>query len=115
MTCLDEPTEELSGLDALFYDVTLTDESTGLPLTTGVVQVLLCTVDTVAPLHPSAAIVSLTHVAAGRWTGTHNPADLVIALAALPVGRVFDRVLAVDNYTNGRRLARCRKVAVKEN
>jgi hypothetical protein len=115
MSCHDELLEDVSGLDAVFYDVTLTDESTGLPLTTGVVQMLLCAVDTVAPLHPSAAIVSLTHVAAGRWTGTHTPANLTTALASLPVRRQFDRVLVVDTYTNGRRLARCRKVAVKEN
>lgn len=115
MTCQDDTLEELSGLDAVFYDVTLTDESSDTPITTGVVQMLLCPTNTVAPLHPSAAIVSLTHVAAGRWTGTHNPVDLATALASVPVGRTFDRVLVVDNFTSGRRLARCKRVAIKDN
>lgn len=115
MSCDDATIEDISGLDTLFYDVTLTDESTGAPLTTGVVQVQLCVAGTLTPLHPSAAIVSLAHVAAGRWTGIHGTTDLATALASVPVGRQFDRVLAVDNYTNGRRLARCRRVAVKDN
>lgn len=115
MSCDDTTLEEISGLDALFYDVTLTDESTGAPITTGVVQVQLCTAGTVAPLHPSAAICSLTHVAAGRWTGTHGLADLATTFAGLANGRRFDRVLVADTLTNGRLLARCVKVAVKAN
>ena len=109
MSCDDTTLEEISGLDALFYDVTLTDESTGA------VQVQLCTAGTVAPLHPSAAICSLTHVAAGRWTGTHGLADLATTFAGLANGRRFDRVLVADTLTNGRLLARCVKVAVKAN
>lgn len=111
----DAALEDVSGLDSLFYDVQLTDESTGAPLTSGVVQVVLTRSDTVTPLDPFAAVCSLSHVAAGRWTGTHSRVDVATAIAGVPIGRQFDRVLIVDNFTNGRRLARCRRVAVKDN
>ncbi len=100
--------EEISGLDDLFYDVTLTNESTGAALTTGTVSVALCTHGTTSQL-ASGCTQSLTHVAAGRWTGTH---DFSSFAAALPTaGKLFDKVLVVSGMAT-RRLSICKRVAI---
>ena len=101
--------ENISGLDDLFYDVTLTDASTGAALTTGTVSVKLCTLGTTTALGASST-QALTHVAAGRWTATHDAASFLGDLPAL--GGRFDRVLFVTGQTDGRLLARCRRVAI---
>jgi hypothetical protein len=101
--------ENISGLDDLFYDVTLTDASTGAAITTGTVSVKLCTLGTVTALG-SQSTKALAHVAAGRWTGVH---DAALFEPDLPdIGRRFDRVLLVSGITDGRLLARCRRVAI---
>jgi hypothetical protein len=105
-------TENVSGLDDLFYDVTLTDASTGTALTAGTVTVALCTARTTTPLG-NTATVTLTHVANGRWTGVHDGADVASAISALPLGGAFDRVLFVAGAAT-RRLATCRRVTVVE-
>lgn len=104
------PTEEVSGLDDLFYDVTLTDASTGAPLTSGTVTMKLCTVGTTTALAAQAS-VSLTHQGAGRWTGTHQSGDVATSLTGLAFGQSFDRVLLVVNVGE-RLLARATKVAI---
>lgn len=105
--------EMVSGLDDLFYDVTLTDESTGAALTTGTVSMRLCAVNTATALGGlAAATQALTHVAAGRWTGVHDGADVSAAVTTLSVGQRFDRCVIVAGLTGGRRVARCKRVAV---
>lgn len=99
---------DVSGLDDLFHDVTLTDVSTGAALTTGSVTVVLCTHRTTTSLG-TGATCTLTHTAAGRWTGVHDDADISLAIAALPNGAYFDRVLRVQGMA-GRKLGTCRKV-----
>lgn len=101
-------TENVSGLDDLFYDVTLTDESTGAAITTGTVTMTLCERGTTTSLGSGAA-KSLTHVAAGRWTATHDASDFVAVLPG--VNQQFDRVLTVTGSA-ARLLARCRRVAI---
>ena len=112
-TACDDAIEDVSGLDDLFYDVTLTDESTGDPLETGNVDVRLCTVNTTAALHVTAATQALTHIADGRWTAVHDDANVLNAIAGLAVRQQFDRVLIVNGIA-ARKLARCRRVVVVE-
>ena len=102
--------EDVSGLDDLFYDVTLTDAGTGAALTTGAVTMQLVTAGTVTPLGATANC-PLTHVAAGRWTGTHDAADVLAAITGLAVGQQFDRVLVVTGL-GVRKRASCRRVVV---
>jgi hypothetical protein len=104
------PTESISGLDDLFYDVTLTDASTGAALTSGTVTMKLCTVGTTTALGGSAS-VSLAHQGAGRWTGTHDSTDVATSISSLAIGQPFDRVLLVTNVGE-RLLARATKVAI---
>jgi hypothetical protein len=106
--------EPYSGLDDIFYDVTLTDASTGLALTTGSVIMRLCTRGTSTALGGlSAASQTLTHQGAGRWTGTHDNLDIATAVATLNVGQLFDRVLIVANLA-GRKIATCQRVVVAD-
>lgn len=104
------PTETVSGLDDLFYDVTLTDASTNAALTSGTVTMKLCTVGTTTALAAQAS-VSLVHQGAGRWTGVHQSSDVAASLAGLAAGQAFDRVLLVLNVGE-RLLARATKVAI---
>lgn len=101
--------EKISGLDDLFYDVTLTDASTGAALTSGTVSVKLCTVGTTTALG-AGSTQALAHVAAGQWTAVHDAATFEPDLP--PVGGRFDKVLFVAGQTDGRLLARCRRVAI---
>lgn len=107
---MSETITDVSGLDDLFHDVTLTDASTGAAITTGTVTVVLCTVRTTSSLG-TGATCTLAHTAAGRWTGVHDDAAIATAIAALPPGGLFDRVLFVQG-TAARRLGTCRKVPV---
>lgn len=102
---------EVSGLDDVFYDYTLEDESTGAPFTTGTVEVHLCVVGTVTLLHPTAAKQALTHQSAGRWTAVHDDAQIATAIASLAIGQQFDRVLVVPGIA-ARRRRRCVRVRV---
>ena len=101
--------EKISGLDDLFYDVTLTDASTGTALTSGTVSVKLCTMATTTALG-AGSTQALSHVAAGRWTATHDAAGFLADLPA--IGSRFDKVLFVSGQTDGRLLARCKRVAI---
>ena len=103
------PDEKISGLDDLFYDVTLTDASTGAALTSGTVSVKLCTLGTTTALG-AGSTQALSHVAAGRWTATHDAATFEPDLPE--IGGRFDKVLFVTGQTDGRLLARCRRVAI---
>ena len=106
--------EPYSGLDDIFYDVTLTDASTGLALTTGSVIMRLCTRGTATALGGlSVASQTLTHQGSGRWTGTHDNLDIASALATVTVGQLFDRVLIVANLA-GRKIATCQRVPVAD-
>jgi len=108
---MTEP-ERFSGLDDEFYDVTLTDASTGAAITTGTVTMRLCDAGTTTALGGlSASSQSLTHVAAGRWTGVHDDASVLAAIASLAVGQSFDRVLLVAGLA-ARTMAACRRVRV---
>lgn len=105
--------EEISGLDDLFYDVTLTDASTGTALTPALaptVTMMLCRLGTTTPLSPTASQV-LTFQSAGRWTGIHDDANVLAALSTIAVGHRFDRVLQVGTLAV-RRMATCRRVAI---
>lgn len=102
--------EDISGLDDLFHDVTLTDQSTGAALTTGTVSMVFCKVGTATPLSGTSS-QALAHVAAGRWTAIHDAADVADAIADLAIGAQFDRVVIVDGGAK-RTLARCRRVAI---
>lgn len=112
MTRDTAPREAISGLDDLFYDITLTDASTGAPITSGAVTMRLVRRRTATPLHATAALCALTHVSAGRWTGVHDGADVATALATLPMGAEFDRIVVVDGLTDGRLVAVCKRVPV---
>lgn len=101
-------TDTVSGLDDLFYDVWLTDASAG-ELDSGTVTVKLCTMGTTTALGGGSS-QALTHVGGGRWTATHDAAGFLADLPA--VGRYFDRVLFVTGQTDGRLLARCKRVAI---
>lgn len=108
----DTMTQEISGLDDLFYDVTITDASTGLPLTTGSVIMRLCTTGTATALGGlSVSSQVLTHMGSGRWTATHDNLDIAIAVATIPVGTKFDRCLIVANLA-ARKVATCKRVTV---
>jgi len=101
--------EKISGLDDLLYDVTLTDNDTGDPFTSGDVTMVLCKLDTVEPLG-DGSIQALEHVGEGRWKATHDADDFAADLPAL--NKKFDRVIKVAGITDGRHLARCRRVAI---
>lgn len=101
--------ELISGLDDLFYDLTLQDENTGSPLVSGTVTVRLCQVGTTTALGPNSSVV-LSHVGGGRWTGVHDAALFAADLPA--VGSLFDRVLLISDATNGRLLTRCRRISI---
>jgi hypothetical protein len=103
--------ERISGLDDLFYDVTLTDQSTGGALTTGSVEMRLCTKGTTTALVSPAGVQALTHVGAGRWTGVHDDLDVAAALAGVSQGQLFDRVVIATGLA-ARKLATCQKVPV---
>lgn len=105
------PQELVSGLDDIFYDVTLTDASTGTALASGSTVIMsLCTVGTTTALGATATL-TLTSQGAGRWTGTHDVADVATAISTLSIGQAFDRVLTVTGI--GRRiLARCFRVSI---
>lgn len=102
--------ELISGLDDLFYDLSLTDPATGAPLTTGTVQVKLCAVGTTTPLGANSTVALAYQTSIQRWTGTHDAA--LFAADLPPVGALFDRVLFVNGQTSGRLLARCRRVSI---
>ena len=106
MTLIDY--ELISGLDDLFYDLTLTDEATGTALTSGTVSVVLCEANTTTSLGTGAS-KALTHVADGRWTATHDYADFASLLPR--AGVAFDKVLVVAGVAS-RRLARCKRVGI---
>lgn len=103
--------ERISGLDDLFYDVTLTDQSTGAALTTGTVEMRLCAKGTTTALVSPAGVQSLTHVGAGRWTGVHDDANVAAALVGVSQGQLFDRVVIATGLA-ARKLASCQKVPV---
>jgi hypothetical protein len=105
-----EGIEQISGLDDLFYDITVTDESTGQPLTSGVVIMRLSPTGTKDQLNASAqAEKSLTHAGAGRWIGTHDDVDVIAVLSAVKMRALFDRVVIVNNLA-ARKVATCRRV-----
>jgi hypothetical protein len=107
----DSSYTDVSGLDDIFYDVTLTDPS-GTAITTGTVTMRLCTAGTTTALGGLvAASQALTHQGAGRWTGTHDDTNVAAAIASLSVGQRFDRVLLVTGMA-ARKVATCRKVVV---
>lgn len=106
----DTTIRDVSGLDDLFHDVTITDVSTGTAVTTGTVTATLCSYKTTTSLGTGAAC-PLAHVSAGRWTGVHDDANVTTALAALPAGGLFDIVITVQGMA-GRKLRTCRKVVV---
>lgn len=106
-----ETIENISGLDDLFYDVTLTDESTGAAMTTGSVEMRLCARGSATALVSPAGVQALAHVAAGRWTGVHDDANVAAALVGISQGQLFDRVLVVSGLA-ARKLATCQKVPV---
>jgi hypothetical protein len=108
-----ETYEDISGLDDLFYDVTLTDASTGAALTAAqapTVTMMLCRLGTTTPLAPTAS-QTLTFQSAGRWTGLHDDADVLAAIGTVAIGQRFDRVLQVGTLAT-RRMATCRRVAI---
>ena len=105
--------EGFSGLDDVYYSITLYDVSTGLPFTSGSVSVRLCAVNTATALGGlSAASQALAHSGAGRWIGVHDSTNVSAALATLTVGQRFDRCLVVTGLTAGRRIAQCKRVLV---
>lgn len=104
--------EQISGLDDVFHDITLTDESTGTPLETGTVTMRYCFPGTATALGTGSEKV-LTHVGSGRWTGVHDDADIATAIASLASGATFDRCVIVAG-TRVKRLATCKKVVVAE-
>jgi hypothetical protein len=106
MTVYNE--ELISGLDDLLYDVTLGDPVTGAPITSGAVEVRLCTVGTITPLGPNSTCI-LVHQAGGRWVGQHDGAAFSYDLPA--IGELFDKVLIVGGSAE-RLLARCRRVSI---
>jgi hypothetical protein len=105
----------VSGYDDLFYDVTLTDESTDQPLTpqaAGTVSVSLCRINTTTPLGQTATQV-LSSQGSGRWTGLHDDADVLAALNAgnVVIGQQFDLVLTIGSVAI-RKLGTCQRVAI---
>lgn len=105
----------VSGYDDLFYDVMLTDESTGFPLTpaaAGTVSVVLCQANTTTPLGGTAT-QSLGSQGNGRWTGLHDDTDILAALTSggIAVGQKFDLILRVG-VVAVRKLGTCQRVAV---
>jgi hypothetical protein len=106
------PREFISGLDDLTYRVQLTDARTGAAVTAGVVSMRLVRRHTSTPLHATHAVCSLTHTANGEWVGEHDAPAVALAIAAVPLGGEFDRIVVADGYTAGRLLAVCTRVAV---
>lgn len=107
----------VSGLDDLFYNVTLTDESTGQALTpaaAGTVSVTLCRLNTTTALGVTATQV-LTSQGNGQWSGLHDDAAVLAALTAgeIVIGQRFDLVLQVGTLAT-RRLGTCQRVAIVE-
>lgn len=105
----------VSGYDDLFYDVTLTDQSTGqylTPAAAGTVSVVLCQPNTTTALGATAT-QTLVSQGNGRWTGLHNDTDVLAALTAGPVnvGQRFDVLLQVGSLSL-RRLGTCQRVAI---
>lgn len=111
----ETPLTMVSGLDDLYYDVSLLDESTGEALVPGVassVTVALCRAHTNTALGPTAT-QTLTSQGAGRWTGIHDDANVLAALTAggIGIGQTFDLVLRVGTLAV-RKLSTCQRVAV---
>ena len=109
--------QAVSGLDDLFYDVTLTDESTGSPLAPGsvsTVSVSMCRLNTTTVLDATGLQV-LSAQGNGRWTGLHNDTNILNALTVggVVVGQRFDLVLTVGTLAV-RRLGTCVRVAIVE-
>lgn len=109
--------QAVSGLDDLFYDVTLTDESTGAalnPAAVSSVTVGMCRLNTTTPLGGTATQV-LTSQGNGRWTGLHDDANILAALTAggVVVGQKFDLILTIGTL-GVRKLGTCQRVAVVE-
>lgn len=103
--------ERISGRDDLAYDVIIRD-ATGAAVTTGTVTMVLCAYGTATPLVSGGeAAAPLTHQSGGRWQGAHDDASIATAIADIPIGGLFDRVLMVEGRA-ARRLARCQRVAV---
>jgi hypothetical protein len=105
----------VSGYDDLFYDVSLTDESTGqalAPAAAGTVSVILCRINTTTPLGATAT-QNLTSQGSGRWTGLHDDTDVLAALTAgnVAIGQRFDVILQVGSLAL-RRLGSCQRVAI---
>lgn len=105
MTVYNE--ELVSGLDNLLYDVTLGDPVSGVPVTTGSVQVKLCHPGTTTPLGPNSSI-PLSHQVGGRWVGEHTATLFVTDLP--PIGGLFDKMLFVGT-SRVDLLGRCRRVS----
>jgi hypothetical protein len=104
-------TEDISGLDDLSYDVTLTDRN-GVPVTSGTVVMSLCTYGTADPLGGLAvASQTLNHVGSGRWTATHDLANVATAIASVTVGGLFSRCLTAAGLAT-RTMATCRRVRI---
>jgi len=104
-------TEDVSGLDDLAYAVTLTDR-TGAPITSGTVTMSLCGFGTVTPLGGLAASSqALSHVGGGLWTGTHDMANVALAIGSLGIGGLFVRCITATGLAT-RQLATCRRVRV---
>lgn len=105
------PLEQVSGLDDLAYDVTLTDRD-NVPVTSGTVVMSLCTAGTASPLGGLAASSqALAHVGAGRWRGTHDLVNVAASIASVPNGGKFARVLTASGLAT-RTLAVCQRVRV---
>jgi hypothetical protein len=103
--------EEISGLDDLAYAVTLTDR-TGAPITSGSVTMSLCVLNSILPLGGLAASTQpLAHNGAGEWTGVHDLTNVAQAIANVPIGSLFARVLTVSGVAT-RQLATCRRVRI---
>jgi hypothetical protein len=109
--------QTVSGLDDLFYDVTLIDESTGgalNPASATSVTVSMCRVNTTTALDASG-VQALASQGAGRWTGVHNDTNILNALTAggIQIGQRFDLVLTVGTLAV-RKLGTCQRVAIIE-
>lgn len=105
----------VSGYDDLFYDVMLTDESTGLPLTpsaAGTVSVMLCQLNTTTPLGGTATQV-LSSQGNGQWTGVQDDTNVLAALTSggIAIGQKFDLILTIGTL-GVRKLGTCQRVTV---
>lgn len=107
--------QSVSGLDDLFYSVTLLDGNTNLPLNANAVtsvSVVLCFADTTTALGPTATQL-LVNQGNGKWSAVHDDTNVLTALTAgsIAVGQQFDMVLHVGSLAV-RRLSVCRRVAI---